>query len=304
MFRELTWFPAEPAVDEALCASFELLVSVENPESCMTLPFPSPPLFGSFLPLCELLRLRLSSDDDWMSPAPLPSLLPLLSFRRTRIPGSHSRRETIDDDCRPVVLFAPDVAILCLRSGKVSMTKSRNSSKAPTSFCSSWSDLVWSVWWWKLVWWWTRLLRWLYGPWAGVRGITSMPASNVHSSVWKYKKKIGKNKKICSKKISRKTWLEKSMKNVKSLVGYQERESQISSRNFPCKTFFSTSFAIFLFFLIRPSIMTVIFAFRETIKLGFPFSYHDCRLHGVVRELRHMNLMKIFRSSRRKYFLF
>lgn len=95
-----------------------------------------------------------------------------------------SHLETIDDDWSPViVLFAPDDAILCLRSGKVSITKSRNSSKAPTSFCSSWSDLVWSVWWWKL--WWTRLLRWLYGPWAGVLGITSIPGSNVHNSVCK-----------------------------------------------------------------------------------------------------------------------
>lgn len=39
-----------------------------------------------------------------------------------------------DEDARPViVLFAADEAILCLRSGKVSMTKSRNSNKAPTS---------------------------------------------------------------------------------------------------------------------------------------------------------------------------
>lgn len=191
----ITWTPAEPAVDEALCASFEELVSVEKPESCMTLPLPS--LFGSFLPLCELLRLRMSSDDDWMSPAPpllLPSLLKLLlSLRRTRIPGSHSRLDTIDDDWSPViVLFAPDDAILCLRSGKVSITKSRNSSKAPTSFCSSWSDLVWSVWWWKL-WWWTRLLMWLYGPWAVVLGITSIPGSNVHSSVWRIIKKQKRN---------------------------------------------------------------------------------------------------------------
>lgn len=100
----LTWTPADPAVDEALCASFEELVSVEKPESCMTLPLPSP-LFGSFLPLCELLRLRVSSDDVWIISTPLPpllllpSLLPLLlklllllfSLRRTRIPGSHSR---------------------------------------------------------------------------------------------------------------------------------------------------------------------------------------------------------------------
>lgn len=36
------------------------------------------------------------------------------------------------------VLHAPDDAILFLRSGNVSMTKSRNSKRAPTSFCSSW----------------------------------------------------------------------------------------------------------------------------------------------------------------------
>lgn len=99
MQSQLTWTPAEPAVDEALCASFEELVSVEKPESCMTLPLPSPPLFGSFLPLWELLRLRLNSELDWISPTtttplpPLPSLLMwlLFSFRLTLIPGSHSR---------------------------------------------------------------------------------------------------------------------------------------------------------------------------------------------------------------------
>lgn len=100
LYLLLTWTPAEPAVDEALCASFEELVSVEKPESCMTLPLPSPPLFGSFLPLWELLRLRHNSDVDWISPTttPLPLLPSLLiwllfSFRLTLIPGSHSRLE-------------------------------------------------------------------------------------------------------------------------------------------------------------------------------------------------------------------
>lgn len=43
-----------------------------------------------------------------------------------------------DDDGTPmIVLDAVIDAILFLRSGNVSMTKSRNSNNAPTSFCSS-----------------------------------------------------------------------------------------------------------------------------------------------------------------------
>lgn len=43
-----------------------------------------------------------------------------------------------DDDGTPVIVLDPDIDdILCLRSGNVSITKSRNSNKAPTSFCSS-----------------------------------------------------------------------------------------------------------------------------------------------------------------------
>lgn len=262
----LTWAPAEPAVDEALCASFDELVSVEKPESCMTLPLPSPPLFGSFLPLCELLRLLIRSDDDWISPAPpllLPSLLTLLfSLRRTRIPGSHSRLrekkidwvswtrdwlawlsylETIDEDWSPViVLFAPDDAILCLRSGKVSITKSRNSNKAPTSFCSSCSDLVWSVWWWKL--WWTRLLRWLYGPWAGVLGITSIPGSNVHSSVCGVGEKKNKIiRKVFSIKSYFRCCLHNSIDSSRS-AGFQSRfenrKCSIMKKRIPMRVFF------------------------------------------------------------------
>lgn len=107
---------AAPVVDDALCASLDELVSVEKPESWMTLPLPSPlllppppppllllppppltpppllPLFGcwSFLPLlCELLRLRISDDDDvWMRSAACSFCV---SLRRTRMPGSQSR---------------------------------------------------------------------------------------------------------------------------------------------------------------------------------------------------------------------
>lgn len=43
-----------------------------------------------------------------------------------------------DDDGTPmIVLDAVIDAILFLRSGNVSMTKSRNSNNAPTSFCNS-----------------------------------------------------------------------------------------------------------------------------------------------------------------------
>lgn len=43
-----------------------------------------------------------------------------------------------DDDGTPVIVLDADIdAILFLRSGNVSITKSRNSNKAPTSFCSS-----------------------------------------------------------------------------------------------------------------------------------------------------------------------
>lgn len=52
-----------PFVDEALWPSFDELVSVEKPESCTTLPLFSP-LFGSFFPLWELLRLRVNEDED------------------------------------------------------------------------------------------------------------------------------------------------------------------------------------------------------------------------------------------------
>lgn len=62
---------APPVVDEALCVSLDEDVSVEKPESCMTtLPLLPSPLFGSFLPLCELLLLRISDDDEcWWSSA-------------------------------------------------------------------------------------------------------------------------------------------------------------------------------------------------------------------------------------------
>uniref|UniRef100_A0A2M4DBA3 Putative secreted protein n=1 Tax=Anopheles darlingi TaxID=43151 RepID=A0A2M4DBA3_ANODA len=78
-------------------------------------------------------------------PPPTPSFC--VSFRRIRMPGSHSRRAARDEDeGRPVrVLFVVDETIFDLRSGKVSITRSRNSSRAPTSFCNSCSDLVWSV---------------------------------------------------------------------------------------------------------------------------------------------------------------
>lgn len=123
----------------------------------MTLPLFASPLFGSFLPLCELLRLRTNEDE----------VISLLSFwfslRRTRIPGSHSRLQTAneqrlasetarprsrayldanDDDGMPVIVLDADIdAILCLRSGNVSITKSRNSNRAPTSFCNSCSEM-------------------------------------------------------------------------------------------------------------------------------------------------------------------
>lgn len=89
-----------PFVDEALCPSFDELVSVEKPESCTTLPLLFSPLFGSFLPLCELLRLRVSDDED-NSPAGTPAVVAALAagmdgslcetFRFRRMPGSHSR---------------------------------------------------------------------------------------------------------------------------------------------------------------------------------------------------------------------
>lgn len=61
-----------PVVDEALWVSLDEDVSVEKPESCITtlLPLLPSPLFGSFLPLCELLLLRISDDDEcWWSSA-------------------------------------------------------------------------------------------------------------------------------------------------------------------------------------------------------------------------------------------
>lgn len=149
----------EPFVEDALCVSFDELVSVEKPESCTTLPLLPSPLFGSFLPLCELLRLRISDDDD-VSPTVADSFC--TNLRRTRIPGSHSRLNNRnknsnvicnpklcmprithldandDDDGTPVIVLDADIdAILFLRSGNVSMTRSRNSNNAPTSFCNS-----------------------------------------------------------------------------------------------------------------------------------------------------------------------
>lgn len=62
---------------------------------------------------------------------------PPASFRRTRTPGSQSRRAP------PAGV---DGAILERRFGNVSMTRSRNSSRAPTSFWSSCTDehLLWA----------------------------------------------------------------------------------------------------------------------------------------------------------------
>lgn len=90
------------------------------------------------------------------------------------MPGSHSRRETnvqplvsVVVDAEPLTLpdwlpplppppphaveetfdAADDIeAILCLRSGKVSITRSRNSNSAPTSCCNSCNDFVCSLW--------------------------------------------------------------------------------------------------------------------------------------------------------------
>lgn len=86
-------------MEEALWPSLEELVSVENPESWTTLPLLFSPLFGSFLPLCELLRLRVSDEDEASAPeeAAAPddpddvdgSLCD--NFRFMRMPGSHSR---------------------------------------------------------------------------------------------------------------------------------------------------------------------------------------------------------------------
>lgn len=84
-------------MEEALCPSLEELVSVEKPESCTTLPLLFSPLFGSFLPLCELLRLRVSDDDDGSAPADAAAAAVVVdgslcdNLRFMRIPGSHSR---------------------------------------------------------------------------------------------------------------------------------------------------------------------------------------------------------------------
>lgn len=89
-----------PFVDEALCPSFDELVSVEKPESWTTLPLLFSPLFGSFLPLCELLRLRVSDDEDNSPAATAAAVAPLAAgmdgsfcetLRFKRMPGSHSR---------------------------------------------------------------------------------------------------------------------------------------------------------------------------------------------------------------------
>jgi len=87
-----------PLVEEALWPSLEELVSVEKPESCTTLPLLFSPLFGSFLPLCELLRLRVSDEDDASAPdegaaADADDVDGSLcdNFRFMRIPGSHSQ---------------------------------------------------------------------------------------------------------------------------------------------------------------------------------------------------------------------
>lgn len=87
-----------PLVEEALWPSLEELVSVEKPESWTTLPLLFSPLFGSFLPLCELLRLRVSDEDE--ASAPEEELAAVAddvdgslcdNFRFMRMPGSHSR---------------------------------------------------------------------------------------------------------------------------------------------------------------------------------------------------------------------
>ena len=74
------------------------LVSVENPESCTTLPLLFSPLLGSFLPLCELLRLRDNEEEDSFGTVAPPiadeadveeaSFLERLLL--PRIPGCHS----------------------------------------------------------------------------------------------------------------------------------------------------------------------------------------------------------------------
>jgi len=76
----------------------EELVSVEKPESCTTLPLLFSPLFGSFLPLCELLRLRVSDEDDGSAPAADATVAAVDvdgslcdNLRFMRMPGSHSR---------------------------------------------------------------------------------------------------------------------------------------------------------------------------------------------------------------------
>lgn len=84
-------------MEEALWPSLEELVSVEKPESCTTLPLLFSPLFGSFLPLCELLRLRVSDEDDASAPEEGAAAADDVdgslcdSFRFIRMPGSHSR---------------------------------------------------------------------------------------------------------------------------------------------------------------------------------------------------------------------
>lgn len=78
-----------PVVEDALCVSLDELVSVEKPESCTTLPLPSP-LFGSFLPLCELLRLLINDDAD------ISAFSFCVNFLLTLIPGSHSRLHEYD----------------------------------------------------------------------------------------------------------------------------------------------------------------------------------------------------------------
>lgn len=95
-------------------------------------------------PLCELLRLLGNEDDS-----------PPLASRGTRLltlPGSHSLillEEGLESGrgmCEfwahedDVITDAPAdavAAILWRRFGNVSMTRSRNSRRAPTSFCNS-----------------------------------------------------------------------------------------------------------------------------------------------------------------------
>lgn len=79
-----------------------------------------------------------------VSPAPSPVCLTVKSLFGKRLQIERNLSSIVfyldanEEVGIPVIVFDAEIdAILCLRSGNVSMTKSRNSNNAPTSFCNS-----------------------------------------------------------------------------------------------------------------------------------------------------------------------